>query len=43
MGLAAAAFHWTAAEFRAATPHEWFAAYETFRAMNRPSDERGAK
>lgn len=30
MGLAAAAFHWSAAAFWASTPHEFFAAYESW-------------
>ncbi len=30
MGLAGAAFHWTAADFWAATPHEFFAVYESW-------------
>jgi hypothetical protein len=34
MGIAAAAFHWTAADFRAATPHEFFAAFEVWKTMN---------
>jgi hypothetical protein len=28
MGIAIAAFHWSAAEFWSSTPHEFFAAYE---------------
>jgi hypothetical protein len=34
MGLACAAFHWTPAQFWAATPHEWWASYEIYREMN---------
>jgi hypothetical protein len=42
MGLAAAAFHWSPAEFYGATAHEFFAAYEAMREMNRP-DPNGPK
>jgi hypothetical protein len=41
MGLAIAAFHWSAAEFWASTPHEFYAAYETYREMNKRPDEAG--
>lgn len=34
MGIAAAAFHWSPAEFWASTPHEYWAAYEVYRDMN---------
>jgi len=42
MGLAAAAFHWTPQTYWASTRHEYFAAYESWRLMNTPS-EGGAK
>jgi hypothetical protein len=43
MGLAAAAFHWSPSDFAEATPHEYFAAYEVWRQMNKPSDRAAAK
>jgi len=38
MGLAAVSFHWTPAEFRSSTPHEFFAAYEALRDMHKKED-----
>lgn len=43
MGLACAAFHWSPAQFWRSTPHEFFAAYEAYREMNKPPDAAGAK
>ena len=39
MGLAAAAFHWTPSDYMRATPHEMFAAYEAFQAMNSTGED----
>lgn len=39
MGLAAAAFNWSAAQFWASTAHEYWAAYEIWREMNHSSDD----
>jgi hypothetical protein len=43
MGLAAAAWHWSPADFRASTPHEWWAAYEAMLEMNKLPDEGEVK
>ncbi len=39
MGIAACAFHWSPDIFWASTPHEWWAAYEVWREMNKKPDE----
>jgi hypothetical protein len=41
MGLAGAAFHWTPQTYWASTRHEFFAAYEAWRKMNKPAGRRG--
>lgn len=33
MGIAAVGFHWNAREFYAATPHEFFAAFEQWQEL----------
>jgi hypothetical protein len=43
MGFAANAFHWTPAAFSAATPHEYFAAYEVWLEMNPPPEDEVGK
>jgi len=37
MGLALARYRWSADQFWQSTPHEFFAAFETFKAMNKRS------
>lgn len=39
MGLAAVAFHWSPETFWNATAHEFFAAYEAYREMNKPPED----
>ena len=43
MGLAFAAFHWTPAAWSQSTPHEFWAAYEAYRAMNRAPNNDNPK
>ena len=39
MGVAAAALGWTAAEFWASTPHEYWAGFEAWKMMNCSDEE----
>lgn len=39
MGLAAYAFHWTATEFWASTPHEFWSAFEVYQEANSDPDK----
>jgi hypothetical protein len=45
MGIAGAAWGWTAAQFMASTPHEYWATYEVWSEMNRveKEDDDGGK
>lgn len=39
MGIASAALGWTAAEFWASTPHEFWAGFEAWKAMNTSTED----
>lgn len=39
MGIAAAALGWSAMRFWASTPHEFWAGFEAWKAMNTPSED----
>lgn len=43
IGFAANVFHWSASEFFASTPHEYFSAYAMWREMNPPRDSNEVK